>query len=283
MGFKSMARFFSRWSLFRLACHLPCLALLCLSLLHVFPTAIKMESQPMNRSTSVVVIPDNYQAYEISQFCVSPKYRDYLERLMIPNGLIKDRIEKVASEIVEHYEKQKVQHIIAICVLKGGFKFCVDLIDAMERTICARGTLIPISTDFVRIRSYLNTSSTDSITLTGVDDPSIYEGKDILIVEDIVDSGKTMCRLNKYLSTLHAKSVTDACLLVKRTSRSSGYRPCFAGFEIPDHFVVGYALDYNEYFRDLHHICVLNKVGLEYFAVPEEAVNHAAEESKPST
>lgn len=108
----------------------------------------------MTKPASVVVIPDNYQSYEISHFCVSPKYRDYLGSLMIPNGLIKDRIEKVASEIIEHFEKQKVQHIIAICVLKGGFKFCVDLIDAMERTIRARGTLIPISTDFVRIRSY---------------------------------------------------------------------------------------------------------------------------------
>uniref|UniRef100_A0A0R3WZ45 Pribosyltran domain-containing protein n=1 Tax=Hydatigena taeniaeformis TaxID=6205 RepID=A0A0R3WZ45_HYDTA len=145
--------------------------------LHLSLSTAKMESQAETKPASVVVIPDNYQSYEISHFCVSPKYRDYLGSLMIPNGLIKDRIEKVASEIIEHFEKQKVQHIIAICVLKGGFKFCVDLIDAMERTIRARGTLIPISTDFVRIRSYSNTSSTGSITLAGVDDPSIYKGK----------------------------------------------------------------------------------------------------------
>ncbi|VDM24152.1 unnamed protein product [Hydatigera taeniaeformis] len=98
-----------------------------------------------------------------------------------------------------------------------------------------------------------------------------------MIVEDIVDSGNTMNRLHAYLNTLEAKSVTDVCLLVKRTPRSSGYRPCFAGFEIPDDFVVGYALDYNEYFRDLHHICVLNKAGLECFAVPEGSDNHAQE------
>lgn len=114
-----------------------------------------MQTHPPGNPVSVVVIPDNYQGYETSNFCVSPKYQNYLDRLMIPNGLIKDRIEKVASEIVEHFEQTKVQQVTMVCVLKGGFKFCGDLIDAMERTIRARGTPIPISTDFVRIRSYV--------------------------------------------------------------------------------------------------------------------------------
>ena len=107
------------------------------------------------RPFSIVVIPDNYQAYDTSHFCVSPKYQEYVAGLMIPNGLIKDRIEKVASEIVEYFEKKNVQHVTVICVLKGGFKFCSDLVDAMQRTIRARGTPLPISTDFVRACSYV--------------------------------------------------------------------------------------------------------------------------------
>ncbi|VDD75588.1 unnamed protein product [Mesocestoides corti] len=218
-----------------------------------------MKSDQQKKPVTVVVIPDKYQAYEISHFCVSPKYVEFLDRLMIPNGLIKDRIEKVASEIIEHFESIKAQHITMMCVLKGGFKFFADLIDAMERTIRARGTPIPISTDFVRVRSYV----------------------DILIVEDIIDTGKTMTALHKYLNTLQARSVTDVSLLLKRTPLSCGYRPYFAGFEIPDDFVVGYALDYNDYFRDLHHICVINNAGMEYFAVPDDK-NRLADDPKSS-
>uniref|UniRef100_A0A183TLE1 Pribosyltran domain-containing protein n=1 Tax=Schistocephalus solidus TaxID=70667 RepID=A0A183TLE1_SCHSO len=160
---------------------------------------------------------------------VCPKYVD---RLMLPNGLIKDRIEKVAIQIIESFENDHAQSISMICVLKGGFKFFADLIDALERTIRARGTPIPIATDFVRVKSY-NAQSGPSIYLSGVENVESYRGKDILIVEDIVDTGRTMSNLNKYLRTLNARSV-------------------LAGFEIPDEFVVGYALDYNDYFRDLH-------------------------------
>ncbi|VDN99790.1 unnamed protein product [Rodentolepis nana] len=228
-----------------------------------------MQTHPHGHPISVVVIPDDYQALNIDHFCISPKYQNFLDSMMIPNGLIKDRIEKVASEIVEHYERANVQNLTAICVLKGGFRFCADLVDAMERTIRARGTAINIKPDFVRIRSYVNASSGDDIALVGVENPQDYKGKDILIIEDIIDTGRTMKKLHSYLKSLEVKSITDVSLLVKRTPASNGYRPLFAGFEIPDHFVVGYALDYNDFFRDLHHICIINTAGMEYFAVPE--------------
>ncbi|VDN15262.1 unnamed protein product [Dibothriocephalus latus] len=211
-----------------------------------------MVEKEIKRMPNCVVVPDNYQSYNISDFCVSPKYENYVDRLMLPNGLIKDRIEKVAIQIIESFENDNAQSISMICVLKGGFKFFADLIDALERTIRARGTSIPIATDFVRVKSYVNAQSGPSVYLSGVENVESYRGKDILIVEDIVDTGRTMSNLNKYLRTLNARSVRVVSLLVKRTPLSCGYRPDFAGFEIPDEFVVGYALDYNDYFRDLH-------------------------------
>lgn len=84
----------------------------------------------------------------------------------------------------------------------------------------------------------------------------------------ILDTGRTMKKLLNTLAEYKPKSVKVASLLVKRTPLSSGYRPDFIGFEIPDHFVVGYALDYNEYFRDLNHICVINDHGKEKYANP---------------
>lgn len=75
-----------------------------------------------------------------------------------------------------------------------------------------------------------------------------------------------MVKLLTTLKKYEPKSVQVASLLVKRTPLTVGYRPDYTGFEIPDHFVVGYALDYNEYFRDLQHICVINEAGKKRYA-----------------
>lgn len=79
-----------------------------------------------------------------------------------------------------------------------------------------------------------------------------------MIVEDIIDTGATMVKLLDRLALVEPKSVRVTSLLIKKTSRSNGYIPDYVGFAIPDAFVVGYALDYNEYFRDLDHICVIS-------------------------
>jgi hypoxanthine phosphoribosyltransferase len=80
---------------------------------------------------------------------------------------------------------------------------------------------------------------------------SNIKGKNVLIVEDIIDTGKTMVKLLKTMEKYSPKTVRVCSLLVKRTSRSNGFLPDYAGFSIPEKFVVGYALDLNEHFRDL--------------------------------
>ncbi|VEL13710.1 unnamed protein product [Protopolystoma xenopodis] len=155
-----------------------------------------------------------------------------------------------------------------MCVLKGSFKFFADLTECIERALRARRTTLPISIDFVRTKNYLNAESTGTVKLTGVDDESAYKNKNILIVEDIIETGKTMQNLMPYLKTLEPQSVHVATLLVKRTIKSSGFQADYTGFEIPDRFVVGYALDFNEYFRDLHHICVINEEGKSKYSLP---------------
>nr|CAH8855669.1 unnamed protein product [Trichobilharzia regenti] len=177
----------------------------------------------------------------------------------------------MSMDIVEAYEASKAKSITLMCVLKGGFKFLGDLVEVLERTIRARGTLLPMSVEFVRVKSYVNDVSTHEPILTGMEDPSEYKNKDILIVEDIIDTGRTIKKLLNYMGTLSTRSVKVASLLVKRTQDGVNYRPEFAGFEVPDRFVVGYALDYNEHFRDLHHICVINETGQQKFSVPFES------------
>merc|ERR1719193_1805052 len=123
--------------------------------------------------------------------------------------------------------------------------------------------MLQINCEFIRLKSYENDKSTDEVRITGLDSLQGLQGKNVLIVEDIIDTGKTMEKLLNTLRNYNPKSIKVACLLRKRTPLSSGYIPDYVGFEIPDKFVVGYALDYNEYFRDLLHICEISQHGIE--------------------
>ncbi|KAK7899477.1 hypothetical protein WMY93_020330 [Mugilogobius chulae] len=150
-------------------------------------------------------------------------------------------------------------HIVALCVLKGGYKFFADLLDYIKALNRNSDRSIPMTVDFIRLKSYYNDQSTGEIKVIGGDDLSTLTGK------DIIDTGKTMKTLLQLLKQYNPKMVKVASLLVKRTPRSVGYRPDYVGFEVPDKFVVGYALDYNEYFRDLNHICVISETGKEKY------------------
>ncbi|XP_057393680.1 hypoxanthine-guanine phosphoribosyltransferase-like [Balaenoptera acutorostrata] len=150
-------------------------------------------------------------------------------------------------------------HIMGLCVLKWGYKFFADLLDYIKAPNRNSDKSIPMTVDFIRLKIYCNNQSTGDIKVIGGDNLSTLTGKNFLIVEDIIDTDKTMQTLLSLVKQHNPKMVKVASLLVKRTPRSVGYRPDFVGFEIPDKFVIGYALDYNEYFRDLNHACVISE------------------------
>ncbi|CAO2580397.1 Hypoxanthine-guanine phosphoribosyltransferase, partial [Lemmus lemmus] len=198
-----------------------------------------------------VVISDDEPGYDLDLFCIPNHYAKDLEKVFIPHGLIMDRTERLARDVMK---EMGGRHIVALCVLKGGYKFFTDLLDyikALNRN-CDRS--IPMTVDFIRLKSYCNDQSTGDIQVIGGDDL-------LTLTEDIIDTGKTMQTLLSLVKQYNPKMVKVASLLVKRTSRSVGYRPDFVGFEIPGKFVVGYALDYNEHFRDLNHVCVISETG----------------------
>ncbi|XP_026572327.1 hypoxanthine-guanine phosphoribosyltransferase [Pseudonaja textilis] len=209
-----------------------------------------------------IVIGDDEQGYDLDLFCIPKHYAEDLEKVYIPHGLILDRTERLAREIMK---AMGGHHIVALCVLKGGYKFFADLLDYIKALNRNSDKSIPMTVDFIRLKSYCNDQSTGDIKVIGGDDLSTLTGKNVLIVEDIIDTGKTMQTLLSLLQQYNPKMVKVASLLVKRTPRSVGYRPDFVGFEVPDKFVVGYALDYNEYFRDLNHICVISETGKEKY------------------
>ncbi|KAJ1566519.1 hypoxanthine phosphoribosyltransferase 1, partial [Cladochytrium tenue] len=124
-----------------------------------------------------------------------------------------------------------------------------------------------ISFEFIKVKSYVNASSTGDVRISlSEEELASFRGKDLLIVEDIVDSGATMVALTRRLRQYEPASIKVVSLLLKKTPRSNKYVPDFVGFAIPDDFVVGYALDYNEVFRDLDHICIISETGKKKYA-----------------
>lgn len=164
--------------------------------------------------------------------------------VMIDEETIQKRIEEMAEEIDKVYKGEK---IIAIGVLRGAIYFMVDLTKKMKT---------PIETDFIRVSSYVGTESTGNIIM-GLDISENIEGRDVLIIEDIIDTGHTLKYLKDYLLTKKPKSLRIAVLADKKERREVEVEVNFVGFEIPNQYIVGYGFDYDNSYRNLPYIGVM--------------------------
>ncbi|XP_076001269.1 hypoxanthine-guanine phosphoribosyltransferase-like [Genypterus blacodes] len=205
-----------------------------------------------------IVIKDDWPGYSLDLFSYPAHYAEDLECVYIPHGVIMDRTERLARNIMDELGDHD---IVVLGVLKGGYQFCADLVDRIKALSCNSSRTIPMRVHFIRLKSYLNDQSTEDLHIVGAEDLSFLTGKNVLIVEAIVDTGKTMKTLLNHVEGFRPKMIKVAGLLVKRLPLHSTCLPDYVGFDIPNRFVVGYALDYNEYFRDLNHICVISENG----------------------
>ena len=167
-------------------------------------------------------------------------------RVLISAETIAARIKELAQQIDREYPPDARVHMV--CVLKGGFIFLADLV----RHMSPRVTL-----DFIAVSSYAKgtTSSGEVRFLKDLDES--LDGKDVIIVEDIVDTGLTLSYLHGILRNRHPKSLRTACLLSKPSRRKVDVKVDHIGFTIDDRFVVGYGLDYSEQYRHLPYIGIL--------------------------
>ena len=168
-----------------------------------------------------------------------------IERIAFTADEIREKVKEIAAKLNEHY---KGEEVIFVCVLKGSLPFFADLV---------REVTFPVTFDTVCVSSY-GSSATSSGTLKIKLDSSVsYEGKHVLIIEDILDTGNTLYNLMDHLKDKKPKSMKLCCLLDKPSRRLRDIKADFSGFEIPDEFVVGYGLDYAEKYRNLPYIGVL--------------------------
>ncbi|KAF5400963.1 Hypoxanthine-guanine phosphoribosyltransferase [Paragonimus heterotremus] len=237
------------------------------------------------RPYSAVVIPDDFPGYSHHEIRLSSRYQDYIESILVPNGLIKDRLEKMATDIINNLEKKKSTSLTLICILKGGFKFASDLSEKLEATAYAKGKGVTIHMDFIVASTYVvslfeidflilqtwlkNDRVGHETQLRPCSDLKKFQNRDLLVVEDLIDTGTTLHKLVAYLSSLKPHSLEVASLLIKRRPDCASFQPDYVGFEVPDRFIVGYAIDYNDNFRELPHVCVINDRGKKQFAVTQ--------------
>lgn len=154
---------------------------------------------------------------------------------------------RIASEIDRDY--QDSEHLVLLCILKGSIVFTGELM---------RKLTIPSEIDFMKVSSYgSGTVSTGRVNIVLDIMRSDLNKCDILIIEDIIDSGRTLSYLADYLRLKGAKSVKTCALLDKPSRREVDFQPDYVGLEIPDEFVVGYGLDYDERYRHLPYIGIL--------------------------
>ncbi len=174
------------------------------------------------------------------------EYKDDL-REVLSAETIGNRVKELGAEITRDYQGRT---LVVVGILNGAFIFMADLVRAID---------LQVQTDFVRLASYRGTDSTGQVTITK-DVELVLKDKDVLVVEDIVDTGYTLQYLKEVLKLHNAASVKICCLIDKKERRKVPIEVDYVGFDIPKGFLVGYGLDYEEDYRHLSGIYHLTPV-----------------------
>lgn len=170
-----------------------------------------------------------------------------IDHILVSQQQLQDKISELGAQISRDYDGHE---LLLVSILKGSVVFMADLMRAIT---------IPCAIDFMVVSSYggSNTTTTGLVKIVKDLDQDL-SGKDVLIVEDILDTGVTLSHLMPMLQMRNPRSVKICSILSKPSRRKADIEPDYMGFEVPDEFVVGYGLDYDEKYRNLPYVGVLN-------------------------
>lgn len=164
-----------------------------------------------------------------------------LGEVLLERGQIATQVRKIAQEISLDFGND---HPIVIPLLTGAFVFCADLVRELK---------LDCQIEFIKASSYQGSNSTGTVSIEGLEHLNL-KNQSILIVEDIIDTGLTLSKVSQEVWSKSPKTVKIATLLDKPSRRKVEFKPDYTCFTIPDHFVVGYGLDFNEKYRNLPDI-----------------------------
>lgn len=170
-----------------------------------------------------------------------------IEKILISEEELKNAVKKLAAQINNDYKNEPLTLVV---ILKGSMVFASDLM---------RHLTMPVTIDFMQASSYGSGTVSKGFIKIKQDLSSDIEGKNVLIIEDIIDSGNTLHKLKELLKERNPKSVRICTVLDKPDRRVTPVEVEYSGIVIPDEFVVGYGLDYDEYLRNLPYVGILKK------------------------
>ena len=169
----------------------------------------------------------------------------FIERILIPSDRITLRIRELGNEISRDYADSVP---IFVCILKGAYPFLADL---------TRCVSVDHEVDFMAVSSYDGGTESTGVVKIEKDLKGNITGRDVIVVEDIIDTGLTIANLMELLQTRNPRSLRVAALLDKKPARKKDVPLHYVGFEIPKEFVIGYGLDYDEKYRNLPFIGIM--------------------------
>jgi hypoxanthine phosphoribosyltransferase len=176
-------------------------------------------------------------------------YEEFLEEVLIPEEAIQKRVAELGAEISRDYEG--VDQLLLVCILRGAVVFLADLM---------RKITVPTAIDFMAVSSYgVGARTSSGVVRILMDLKTNIEGRHVLIVEDIIDTGRTLDYITRVLRERRPASLKVCCLLSKPERREVHVPIDYVGFDIPDRYVFGYGLDVDELWRQLPFVGVLRR------------------------
>lgn len=229
-----------------------------------------MNNYPLDKfeNKAVIVNESNYFSKDLVALPLDSK--KYIEKIILSQGMIVDRIEKMAKDIMDANPNKELTFLV---IMKSALMYANFLQKSFIDLKKSTSTNIYYY-EYVTVSSYEDDKSTGQIVIKTND--KVFEelkGKDVIIVEDMYDSGKTMDHLIKHVYKFNPNSVEIACLFLKQNLANLVYNLDikYLGFVIPkDTFLVGFGMDFNEVFRDLNHSCLLSKEGYKMLTEKKE-------------
>ena len=170
-----------------------------------------------------------------------------IKEVLIDEITLKNKVHELGVQITKDY---KGKNLLIVCVLKGAVMFVSDLVKQIK---------LPLEMDFMAVSSYGNSTKSSGVVRILKDLDKDIKGKDLLIVEDIIDSGLTLAYLVDNLKSRDPNSIEICTLLNKKEGRKTDIDVKYLGFDIPDEFVIGYGLDYAEKYRNIPYISILKE------------------------
>ncbi len=215
-----------------------------------------MESTPKSNWITVE------NTVDVSNIKVPKLYEGCLESVIVLEKDIKQRIYELTEEIAKHYADRP---FVIVVVLKGSFLVFSEMYEHLMQIYSDGKYNNKIVPEFIRLRNLRNETQMNEVIMKGVNELDI-EGKEIILIEDIIESGASLKTVLKVIhETKKPKDVKIFSLFIKKDRPQFDFNLDYVGFEIPNKFCVGYGVDYNEKFRDLYSLCVINQHGLDKF------------------